>query len=195
MGQYYIPTFLRKRNEKPQLIPEYGINPHRLMDGLKLGEGGWAYSPTMFFTETKLMEYGEQGSHFAYAGDYEPRNPNVEIIPIGNGDIESNTYNTICDRTHNCEMKDFNSNEYAKWKNDRVLRYFVNHDKKQYVPLNITFTEDEISPLAFLCYAGDKYDQYWYGIDREDELIGAWAYDRVAILNEKPKDYENIEPK
>lgn len=195
MGQYYIPTFLRKRKARPQLIPESGIHPHRLMDGLKLGECGWAYSPTMFYTETKLMGYGDKGSHFAYAGDYEPLNPNVAVTQIGDGEIESNTYNTICKQAFDLTYNDFSSDKYAKWKNDRVLFYFVNHDKKQYVHLNITFTEDEISPLAFLCYAGDKYDQFWYGCDREDKLIGLWAYDRVAIVNEIPKDYENIEPK
>lgn len=189
MGQYYIPTFLTKCDgEKPQLQPQMGIYAHNLSDGLKLSESGWEYSPTMCYTENQLMKYGNDGTYFAYAGDYEEPNPNV-MLPFG----KSNTYSAIFpkDKSNPLEVT---REAYDKWKRDRVLLYFVNHDKKQYVPLNITFTEDELSPLAFLCYAGDRYDQHWYGVDRDDELIGAWAYDRVAIVDEIPQDYVNVEP-
>lgn len=193
MGQYHKLVILDK-NFKETLDKKSAqivINPHHLLNGLKLMEFSYVGNSVMNYAENLLGgEY--YGYPFVVCGDY------AENIMTYFG--EDSLYNlTIVTKGERVEdyvpyyMKPKVEEENPNI-SDSGYRYIVNLTKKEYVDLGALSADEDgfiIHPLSILCACSNGLGGGDYK-GTEMDKVGIWAYDNIGMTNDIPEGFTEL---
>lgn len=212
MGQYYRGVVLGKTTKRvKRIIVKQAYCCYAHGNGAKLMEhsyvGNWYVKA---YEQALANDY--YGYPFVWVGDYADEMFNTDVYTKAheyidnvikrnakkkgyylngfvfeklykNGDIEK------------ADESDFVEKVITKDNADKVdtFKYIINLDKKEAVAIP-EFKEDEwtIHPLPLLCASGNgRGGGDYHGIN--EDMVGAWAYDRIGLDNKLPDGIKLIE--
>lgn len=212
MGQYYRGVVLGKTTKRvKRIIVKQAYCCYAHGNGAKLMEhsyvGNWYVKA---YEQALANDY--YGYPFVWVGDYADEMFNTDVYSKAheyidnvikrnakkkgyylngfvfeklykNGDIEK------------ADESDFVEKVITKDNADKVdtFKYIINLDKKEAVAIP-EYKEDEwtIHPLPLLCASGNgRGGGDYHGIN--EDMVGAWAYDRIGLDNELPDSVKLIE--
>lgn len=172
MGQYYRGAILDlnsfKKNEI-NVVKAFCCYSH--CNGAKLMEhsyvGNWYVKEYEKALATEFF-----GMPFVWVGDYADVKFDTEVYLSADSYINEKT------------------KEKTEYDTLPTYNYIVNLDKKLFVRIpenNKDKNKLIIHPLPLLCCSGNKRGGGdYYGTN--EQLVGSWAYDRIGVTNELPKD-------
>lgn len=167
MGQYFKPIVLNDKKTQPKAW----VYSHKFGSGLKLMEHSWMKNDFVGAFESLILKNPE---NVVWCGDY--------------ADNVKGCKTNLFDR-----CKD--SSEVIPMKVVRIYesRYIINHDKKEFVDKTKVPTDNDgwqIHPLPLLtCNSNGLGGGDFRG---KSELVGKWAYDKISVDSEVPKDYTEL---
>lgn len=190
MGQYYKPVSLDRM--------EYVLT-HDYDSGLKLMEHSYIGNPVLNVVESLLSNGGDwYKNRIVWAGDYADEGKFVpEIKPMWTEDGQPFMSNEI------------SLYRYASYEGKQIepksptvrtpCQFLCNWDKKEYVnlaavkPIGASGWEAKnyIHPLSLLTADGNGRGGGDYRNDN-DEMVGAWAGDRISMEQEAPEDFTEL---
>ncbi len=167
MGQYFLPIVLNDKKTQPKAW----VYSHKFGSGLKLMEHSWMKNDFVGAFESLILKNPES---VVWCGDYAD---NVK-------GSKTNLYDRCKDSSEVIPMKVVRIYE---------SRYIINHDKKEFVDkTKVPIDNDgwQIHPLPLLtCNSNGRGGGDFRG---ESELVGKWAYDKISVDSEVPKDYTEL---
>ena len=178
MGQYYKPIILTRTKKN---VKAWAYS-HDYNNGLKLMEHSWKGNN---FVDRIAKEIIEKPLRIVWAGDYADDE-------VGS---DTNLYQR-CKDSKKLPKEDV-SIDYEEY------RFFVNHDKEQYVdmtelPLSEEYNgfEYRVHPLPLLTCEGNGLGNgdYHTNTGRSVSYIGKWARDSISLEKKRPTDYFKIVP-
>ena len=202
MGQYYRGVVLGKTTKKSKkIIVKQAYCCYAHDNGAKLMEHSYVGNSYVKAYENALANEF-YGYPFVWAGDYGDglfdKLPYDEACDFIDKKIESRAkkqkyykveYNNYEKLLKNGEIvKKAEEDFVEKIKSTETYKYIINFDKKVAVKIpDESRTNLIIHPLPLLCADGNgRGGGDYHGSNME--LVGSWAYDRIGIDNELPKD-------
>ena len=182
MGQYYICVNLDKK--------EY-LKPWDYDNGAKLMEHSYIGNNYIGTIESLLTSNNPwHKTRIVWAGDYMDDYVYLdEYIDTTNNADKTNLYNFA--------YKTFELIKPKSIGNKHIMRYIVNHSKRQYIDKSkIIFKYGQdltIHPLPLLTCSGNGRGGGDYRSDINNEYVGIWAGDMISIELNKPGEYKELE--
>jgi hypothetical protein len=184
MGQYYMPTVLKKNWKAAKNPVEYSIDSWSFNSGLKLTEHSWCGN-TFVGAICWLLANEFYGRPFAWIGDY----ADAKATKTGTHYL----YEMASNIADSKKVKDFVlaiTREYGR--DIPQYAYAINFTKKEYVKIpKHNKREWRTHPLPLLCCDGNGQGGGDYVVKRDnydwqkDKRIGSWAYDCIGVTNSK----------
>lgn len=174
MGQYYIPSVLKKNFKFGDSNVVIGsLNAHHYMNGLKLTEHSYIGNNFMKAAMQLLAIY--KAHPFVWCGDY------TDERFTDNDGNKRNAYEIA----HIITPEELQS-MVEKNGIEEDYKYIVNYTKRQYIKVP-DYEEDKWTthPLSLLCADGNGLGSGDYHGINEDK-VGIWAYDRIGVTNKRP---------
>jgi len=207
MGQYYTPVFLSSKGEIT-----HSFNSHEYGNGLKLMEHSYLRNEFVNAVVNTAIALNKP-VRIVWAGDYADGEYNKELAKeiydkLTDDEKQGmtlsqmkkvkdyalfgsmpNLYSLVRDKETNVPDADSKFN--------RLIRYIVNEDKKEFVDLwYLPLLGHIIHPLPLLtCEGNGRGGGDYYGTSMS--LVGSWARDRISFLNgDEPikGDFKEIKP-
>ena len=197
MGQYYIPSVLRKNWKTAKNPVLVSLKCYDFGNGAKLMEH--SYIGDRFVRSMEFLLANDfKGHPFVWCGDYADH---VET-KTGEHDIYRDASLFIYE-DYDSPTNDKKSRKYLalkdsipampEWKEGEkwnpyetipYYKYLVNYTKKQYciVP-EFDINEHQVHPLPLLTCSGNGRGGGDYRLD--DERVGIWAFDRIGLTNDE----------
>jgi hypothetical protein len=200
MGQYYIPSVLRKNWKTAKNPVLVSLKCYDFGNGAKLMEH--SYIGNSFVRSMEFLLANDfKGHPFVWCGDYADH---VETR-TGEHDIYRDASLFIYE-DYDSPTNDKKSRKYLalkdsipampEWKEGKkwnpyetipYYKYLVNYTKKQYciVPeFDDSTDEYQVHPLPLLTCSGNGRGGGDYHIDT-DERVGSWAFDKIGLTNDE----------
>lgn len=182
MGQYYM-GFATMGNKKKSYI----FYSHDYDNGLKLTEHSWIGNNFINAFCSKILN---NPMYVAWIGDYAEDSPNHDGLVKSKEQFMIYAKKAWRENNNPCH----NSPEipFGNY-------YLVNHTKHLYINMAKYVTENQFDgrwchhplPLLTACGNGLGGGDY-YGIN--ENLIGSWAFDKISLEYESPKEYSSFMP-
>jgi hypothetical protein len=212
MGQYYRGVVLGKTTKRvKRIIVKQAYCCYAHNNGAKLMEHSYVGNWYVKAYEQALADEF-YGYPFVWIGDYADEMFNTDVYTKANEFIDNVTkqnakkkgyyptknngngylaFEKLCNNgfVKKGDESDFVEKVITKDNADKVdtYKYIINFDKKVAVEIP-EYNEDtwDIHPLPLLCASGNGRGGGDYsGIN--EEMVGAWAYDRIGLGNELPQ--------
>ena len=193
MGQYYLPTIL-KRNYKTSKQPvKAQLCAHDFGGGIQLMEHSYVHNNLVRAVEY-LLSQDKKGQPFVWAGDYAEdfQNHGKNLYFIGG---EAGADKKTLKKLPLVKAEGYYWQEAYQLDPEYVrdYRYAINHTKKLYVAIPQFDEEDwTIHPLPLLTAESNGLGggDYWGKADAS--LVGTWKYDRISVGDEVPKGFAEL---
>ena len=179
MGQYYRGVILDSNEEDFNV--KFAFSPYAHNNGAKLMEHSYVGNYYVKAYEY-LLSNDYYGSTFVWVGDYADEKHNKDVYTMADNFIDE------CEK--DCGMNKYNT-EIAfglTYESLPKFKYIINLTQGIFVRMP---QEDDtdliIHPLPLLCASGNGRGCGDYD-GTNMSMIGKWAYDRIAVSNELPKE-------
>lgn len=212
MGQYYRGVVLGKTTKRvKRIIVKQAYCCYGHGNGAKLMEHSYVGN---WYVKAYEQALGNEfyGYPFVWVGDYADEMFNTDVYTKAHEYIDNVIKRNakkkgyylngfVFEKLHKdgeiekADESDFVEKVITKDNADKVdtFKYIINLDKKEAVAIP-EFKEDEwtIHPLPLLCASGNgRGGGDYHGIN--EDMVGAWAYDRIGLDNELPDGVKLIE--
>lgn len=185
MGQYYKAVNIDK---KEMLVPWTWNN------GAKLMEHSWLPNDFVGVAMKKLTS-DWKGDRIVWAGDYGDEGLFME--DLSNASKEETLYSYASNNF--TEIKNYKTFNVEKF--NVQFPFIINYDKKEFIDTRKCPSMDGwiVHPLPLLTSNGNGRGGGDYRVYDDDndislKFVGTWAGDRIAVVEELPQQYEEIEP-
>lgn len=179
MGQYYRGVILDTKEENIEV--KFALSPYAHKNGAKLMEHSYVNNYYVKAYEY-LLANDYYNNNFAWVGDYADEKCGEDVYALADKFID--------ETEKTCGMNKFDTKQAfgLKYEDLPTFKYVINFTKNIFVRIPQRHDEDlVIHPLPLLCASGNgRGGGDYYGTNMS--MVGKWAYDRIAVSNELPKE-------